>query len=161
MHTDPAANYDLLTSKLHALIEIAEVLAARLELTLLLQSVIDKTIEILEPAEFGVVFLWDEQTKLLRPQAAAGQRDLDLQAFFELGQRENESITGSVFVAFLTNSVNAEVGIPAAVSIRILDNDEEARNFLPVISGFVAGPTRTPMPLTPCYGYECLTSFKH
>ena len=97
MHTEPAADYDLLTSKLHALIEIAEVLAARLELTLLLQSVVDKIIEILEPAEFGVVFLWDEQTRLLRPQAAAGENGVDLEALFELGQRENESITGRVF----------------------------------------------------------------
>jgi hypothetical protein len=64
------------------------------------------------------------------------------------------------FVVYLTNPVNATVGIPAFITIVILDNDlpmpaAAARNFLPIIRGFVAGPTRTPMPptATPCYGY--------
>jgi hypothetical protein len=53
------------------------------------------------------------------------------------------------FVVFLTNPVNAAVGIPSAVTITILDDDPpapaaRAKNFLPVIRGFVAGPTRTP-----------------
>lgn len=60
-----------------------------------------------------------------------------------------------VFVVFLTNPVNAIVGFPAATTIYIIDNDVGTRNFLPIIRGLVAGPTRTPMPPTPtpCYGY--------
>lgn len=90
-------NQDLLTNKLRALTEVAEVLAARMELLELLQSVMDKIIQILDPAEFGVILLWDESRKMFQPQAAAGQGVPDLHPLFEIDLREGESITGHVY----------------------------------------------------------------
>jgi K+-sensing histidine kinase KdpD len=78
---------------------------------MLLQSVVDKIIEILEPAEFGMVFLWDEQTKLLRPHAAAGQGIMDLQPLFDLGLRESESITGRVFTTQETQLLDVQAAV--------------------------------------------------
>jgi hypothetical protein len=53
------------------------------------------------------------------------------------------------FVAFLTNSENAVVVVPAAITINILDDDPpppsaEDRDYLPIIGGLAAGPTVTP-----------------
>ena len=90
-------NHDLLNSKLRALTEVAEVLAARLELPELLQSVMDKIIEILNPAEFGIILLWDHTRKVFRPQAATRQGLSELQSLFEIDLQEDESITGRVF----------------------------------------------------------------
>jgi len=92
-------NHDLLTSKLRALTEVAEVLAARLELPELLQSVMDKIIEILDPAEFGIILLWDEPGGVFRPQAATGKGLTDLEPLFEIDLQEDESITGLVYAA--------------------------------------------------------------
>ena len=58
------------------------------------------------------------------------------------------------FVVFLTNPENAKVSSPASTTIYIIDNDPPGWNYLPIIRGFTAGPTRTPPPTaTPCYGY--------
>ena len=120
-----SGNHDLLTSKLHALIEVAEVLAARLELPKLLQSVMDKIIEILEPAEFGIVLLWDPSTRLFRPQAVAGQGLVDLEPLFELGLQAGESITGRVYA---TQEAQL-LGTPAAVA-EVMANMQPANRIL-------------------------------
>jgi hypothetical protein len=52
------------------------------------------------------------------------------------------------FVVFLTNPANGTVGIPAAITVTILDNDPiptpKGQNYLPLIRGHAAGPTPTP-----------------
>lgn len=62
-----------------------------------------------------------------------------------------------VFIVFLTNPINAVVGFPAYIQVTIIDNDEEASSFLPVVRGYIPGPTVTPIPPTetptPCIGY--------
>ena len=63
---------DLLNNKLRAIIEVAEVLTAQLDLPQLLQSVIEKITDLLEPAEFGVILLWDPQAQVFQPQAVWG-----------------------------------------------------------------------------------------
>ena len=90
-------NHDLLTSKLTALTEVAEVLAAQLELPELLQSVIDKIIDILDPAEFGIILLWNQTRGVFEVQAATAKDMPDLEAVFKIGLLEGESITGRVF----------------------------------------------------------------
>jgi len=92
-------NLDLLTSKLRALTEVAEVLAARLELPELLQSVMDKIIEILDPAEFGIILFWDQTQRVFRPKAATGQGHANLQPLFAIDLQEGESITGQVYAS--------------------------------------------------------------
>lgn len=90
-------NHDLLTSKLTALTEVAEVLAAQLELPELLQSVIDKIIDILDPAEFGIILLWNQTRGVFEVQAATAKDMPDLDAVFKIDLHEGESITGRVF----------------------------------------------------------------
>ncbi|MBK7919661.1 MAG: hypothetical protein IPJ94_26065 [Chloroflexi bacterium] len=68
----PNPTNDLLNNKLRAIIEVAEVLTAQLDLPQLLQSVIEKITDLLEPAEFGVILLWDPQAQVFQPQAVWG-----------------------------------------------------------------------------------------
>ena len=106
------ANHELLTSKLRALTEVAEVLASRLELPELFQSVMDKIIEILDPAEFGIILLWDQTRRVFRPQGATEQGLSDLQPLFEIDLQEGESITGRVYATQKAQLL----GTPAAVA---------------------------------------------
>ena len=124
-------NHDLLTSKLRALTEVAEVLAARMELVPLLQSVMDKIIEILDPAEFGAILFWDETRKVFQPQAAAGLGMPDLRTLFELDLREGESITGRVYA----RQEALLLGTPAAVAEAMSDIRPSARAILDQIYG--------------------------
>ena len=90
-------NDNLVAHKLYVLTEIARTLAVNLELTELLQSVLEKITTILEPAELGVILLWDPSTRLFRPVAASGPALNDAQAALALNLAEGESITGKVF----------------------------------------------------------------
>lgn len=92
-------NHDLLTSKLTALTEVAEVLAARLDLPELLQSVMDKIIDILDPANFGIILLWNHTRRVFEAQAASSLDDLDLAEILKIDLHEGESITGRVYAA--------------------------------------------------------------
>jgi K+-sensing histidine kinase KdpD len=83
--------------KLLVLTEIARTLAAYHELPELLQSVLDKITTVLEPAEFGVILLWDPAAKVFRPQAVSGPVLRDRDAVLAISLVEGESITGSVF----------------------------------------------------------------
>ena len=109
-------NHDLLTSKLRALTEVAEVLAARLELPDLLQSVMDKIIEILDPAEFGIILFWDQTRSVFRPQAATGQDLSDMQHLFEIDLQEDESITGRVYAAQKAELLSTPAAVAQAMS---------------------------------------------
>ena len=110
------ANHDLLTSKLRALTEVAEVLAARLELPQLLQSVMDKIIEILDPAEFGIILFWDQTRRVFRPQAATGQGQFDLQSLFAIDLQEGESITGRVYAAQKAQLLSTPAAVAQAMT---------------------------------------------
>jgi K+-sensing histidine kinase KdpD len=81
----------------HVIREVARTLAANLELGDLLQAVLDKITTLLEPAEFGVILLWNPSTRLFRPQAASGRALRDRDAVLAISLAEGESITGSVF----------------------------------------------------------------
>lgn len=98
---DPIApdlvSHDLIARKLYVLTEIATTLAARLELTELLQSVLEKITEVLDPAEFAVVLLWNQTSRRFQPLAASGPALNDLQAVLGMRLVEGESITGKVF----------------------------------------------------------------
>ena len=80
--------------ELHALTEVAKTLASHLELSALLQAVMDKIIGVLEPAEIGAVMLWDQSAGLFRPAAAFGY---DLEVLKNIGLRAGESVTGKVY----------------------------------------------------------------
>ena len=83
--------------RLHVIIEVARTLAVNLELAELLQAVLDKITEVLEPAEFGVILFWEPSTQSFRPQAASGPALQDRNAVLAISLSEGESITGRVF----------------------------------------------------------------
>ena len=83
----------------HALTEVAKTLTSPLPLFELLQTIMDKIIGVLEPAEVGAVMLWDQPSGLFRPAAAFGY---DLSILKKIGLRAGESITGKVFDAGFT-----------------------------------------------------------
>ncbi len=92
------------TRELHTLTEIAKTLSAPLELPQLLGAVMDKLANVLEPAEVGLVMLWDESSGVFRPAAAFGY---DLAEMSEVGLRAGEAVTGKVYdeaKASLSNS---------------------------------------------------------
>ncbi len=86
-----------IAQKLLIIIEVARTLAVHLELTELLQSVLNKITAVLEPAEFAVILFWDPSTHLFRPQAAAGPALHDRDAVLAINLTEGESISGKVF----------------------------------------------------------------
>lgn len=130
-------SHDLLTSKLRALTEVAEVLARREELPILFQSVMDKIIEILDPAEFGIILLWDGRDKVFRPRAVAGKVIPDPQPVWAIALQEGESITGHVYA---TQEAQL-LGTPAAVA-------EAMRAIRPVnrrLMDSIYGPGQRPL----------------
>jgi signal transduction histidine kinase len=85
-----------ITDELFILGEVARVLAARLELPELLQSVLEKITEVLAPAEFGAALLWHASEGVFRAHAVAGRAVRDHRALLELSMEAGESITGKV-----------------------------------------------------------------
>ncbi len=83
-----------LQREIYALTEVAKTLTLPLELSELLNAVIQKIIGVIEPAEIGTVMLWDQSSGLLRPSAVFGY---ELNELSELGLRAGESVTGKVF----------------------------------------------------------------
>ena len=55
-----------------ALTEVAKSLTVHMELSMLLETVMDKIDEVLDPAEFGVVLLWDSTERVFHPKASCG-----------------------------------------------------------------------------------------
>ncbi len=88
------ANTQRLQRQIYALTEVAKTLTLPLELADLLEAVIQKIIGVIEPAEVGVVMLWNQPSGLFRPAAAFGY---DRAALSKLGLRAGEAITGKVF----------------------------------------------------------------
>lgn len=92
-----ASNDQLTASKLYVLTEVARVLAIQMELPELLQLVIEKITDVLEPAELGLVMLWDPATRLIWPRAVAGSTEQNRANILQISLTEDESITGAVF----------------------------------------------------------------
>lgn len=82
------------TRELHALTEVAKTLTSPQGIPELLQSVMDKLVDVIAPAEFGVVMLWDQSAGLFRPMATFG---MSLETLRNMGLRASESITGKVY----------------------------------------------------------------
>jgi K+-sensing histidine kinase KdpD len=83
--------------ELYILTEVTKTLIAPLELPELLQAVMDTIANVLETAEFGVVWLWDPLAGLLCPQVVRGPDFPHLQSLHQLRLRIGESVAGKVF----------------------------------------------------------------
>ncbi len=84
------------SDQLNILAEVAKTLTTPADLPELLEAVINKITEVLAPADFGVVLLWNPSERLFHPQAAGGQDFRNLQALRQLELPEGEGITGKV-----------------------------------------------------------------
>ncbi len=82
--------------ELHALNEVAKTLNAAQELPALLGAVMGKLVNVLDPAEVGVITQWDNEAGLFRPAAAFG---FDLDLLRSVGYRAGEAMTGKVYDA--------------------------------------------------------------
>ncbi|MEW5720343.1 MAG: ATP-binding protein [Chloroflexota bacterium] len=82
------------TREFYALTQVAKTLAAPLDLPELLNAVMNRLADALEPAELGVIMLWDNSAGLFRPAASFGYK---LQDIREMGLRAGESITGKAY----------------------------------------------------------------
>jgi len=83
-----------LQRELYALTEVAKTLTSPLDLPELLNAVLKTIIGVIEPAEVGVVMLWDQSAGIFKPSAVFGY---DMGALRELGLRAGESVTGKVY----------------------------------------------------------------
>jgi K+-sensing histidine kinase KdpD len=91
-----------LERQLHAVTEVSKTLTAPIELKKLLEAVMDKLIGVIEPAEAGVIMLWDQSAGLFRPEASYGY---DKKVMSRMGLRAGESVTGKVFDSGLTRLI--------------------------------------------------------
>jgi len=82
------------TREFYTLTEVSKTLAAPLDLPELLDAVMRKLADVLEPAELGVIMLWDDSAGLFRPEASFGYQLRDIR---EMGLRAGESITGKAY----------------------------------------------------------------
>jgi len=83
-----------LESELRVLTEIAKTLTSPLELPELLDAVLHKIAEVLEPAEAGTIMLWDPSGGLFRTVASFG---FEREALQRIGIQAGESISGKVY----------------------------------------------------------------
>jgi len=112
-----------LQRELNALTEIAKTLTLPLELAELLDAVLEKIVGVIEPAELGVVMLWDQSAGLFRPVASIGY---DLEILSNLGLRAGESITGKVY----DDGIGRVLNSPARVAEDMADMRPSNRSIL-------------------------------
>jgi len=74
----------------YALIEVTKSFTAHLELPKLLETVMDKIDEFLDPAEFGVLLLWNPSEGVILPQASCGVGIKDPDALYKIRLQEDE-----------------------------------------------------------------------
>ena len=91
------SNQDSSSRELFILTEVAKTLALPLKLPNLLQTVMDRIGEIIDPAEFGYISLFDPTNGLLHPCAFYGQGIQDQEALFGLNLLEGEAVSGIAF----------------------------------------------------------------
>ena len=96
MHGDAVMSHagERLQGQMKALVEVSKTLTLPLELPELLDNVLRKISEVIEPAEACAVMLWDQSSGLFRPVSAVG---FDPQVFKQIGLRAGEAITGKVY----------------------------------------------------------------
>jgi hypothetical protein len=82
---------DRLQREFYVLTEVAKTLILPLELPELLNAVVQKLIDVIEPAEVGAIILWDQSSGLFRPAAVFGY---DLEVLSEIGLQAGESVRG-------------------------------------------------------------------
>ena len=94
----PALHADAVQSaELHILTEVTKTLIMPLALTELLEAVMDTIANVLETAEFGVIWLWDASTSNLRPHVVRGPDFPHLLSLRQITLREGESVAGKVY----------------------------------------------------------------
>src|SRR5688572_19494159 len=98
-------------NQLYVLTEVAKALTTSLPLPALLEAVMERITEVLAPAEFGVVLLWDSSAGLFRPQAVCGSGFPNLQVLRQLSLQEGESVTGKVYTQGETVVLNDAAAI--------------------------------------------------
>jgi len=96
MSTSNGHELERLQREVFALTEVAKTLTSPHNLPELLRAALDKLAQVFEPAELGMVMLWDESSGLFRAEAAFG---FDFEALREMGMRAGESISGKVYDA--------------------------------------------------------------
>jgi K+-sensing histidine kinase KdpD len=92
-----------------AIIEIIQYLSTETNFPNILNMAIGKIMEVIEPAETGMIFLWDDSICLFRPCAVVGY---DPTVFKAIGLQIDESLLGQVFslrkTSLYTSSVEIE-----------------------------------------------------
>jgi K+-sensing histidine kinase KdpD len=83
-------------NKLHVLTDVAKTLTRHLDLSELLEAVMDQIARAFELAELGILLLWDPSLGLFRPQTAFGEGLEGLGALQRMALQEGEGITGKV-----------------------------------------------------------------
>ena len=102
-----------ISRELNALTEVAKTLVSPLDLPRLLDAVLNKISDVLEPAEAGAIMLWDQPSGLFRSRGAFGY---DKEILKEIGLRAGESVTGKVFDHGKAILLNNPEEIAAAMS---------------------------------------------
>jgi K+-sensing histidine kinase KdpD len=87
-------NYERRSLELRMLTEVAQTLTVLDDLPSILTAVMENLFNILEPADTGMIMLWDEGSGLFRVGASFG---CDVDKIQKVGLRAGESITGKVF----------------------------------------------------------------
>lgn len=77
-----------------AIAEIIQMLNTATDFQSTLDKVMIKIMEVIEPAETGLIFMWDDVSNLLRPSTALGY---DFEVFKAIGLELDESLLGQVF----------------------------------------------------------------
>ncbi len=91
------SNHNRQKRELHALADVAKTVTSALPIQELLDAVMGRIEEVLEPVEFGVILLYDLSEGVFHPEAACGRGLRDLRALRAIRLSEGESITGKVF----------------------------------------------------------------
>ncbi|MDH3675860.1 MAG: ATP-binding protein [Anaerolineae bacterium] len=110
------------TNQLEILAEVAKTLTIPMDLPELLEAVINKITEVLDPANFGVVLLWDPFERLFRPLAAGGRDLHDLQTLRQLELREGEGIAGKVYAEGVARIFSSPADIAEMIADMLLAN---------------------------------------
>jgi signal transduction histidine kinase len=97
----------------HTLTEVAKALTAPLELPELLDAVMEKLADVLEPAEAVAVMLWDEASSLFHPAAAFGY---DLEILREISLQAGESVTGKVYARGVARLLTTRAEVAEAMA---------------------------------------------
>lgn len=83
--------------ELHILNEVAKAITVPLDLPDMLESVMDRIDEVIAPAEFGIIWLWEESEGAFRLRASCGQGVFNSKALYTINLGPEESISGAVF----------------------------------------------------------------